>query len=47
MSNPNHNNSLNNIEKYLDNIKEDTKEAFKKVKNPRDENDHKILVNKL
>lgn len=47
MSNPNHETSLNNIENFLENIKNDTKESFKKVKNCRNENDHNLLINKL
>lgn len=47
MSNQSHETSLNNIENYLYNIKNDTKESFKKVKNCRNENDNNLLINKL
>lgn len=47
MSNKNHEKSLVNIEKFLENIKDDTKDSFKKVKNCKNENDHNLLINKL
>jgi len=47
MSNENHETSLINIENNLENIKNNTKESFKKVKNCKNENDHQLLINKL
>ncbi len=47
MRNPNHESALNNIENCVENIKNDTKETFKKVKNCRNENDHNVLIQKL
>ena len=47
MSNENHETSLINIENNLENIKNNTKESFKKVKNCKNENDHLLLINKL